>query len=662
MNTTNSADRLRQGHALQMQGKLAEAGALYREVLDKEPRNAPALNLMGTLALQSGQIEPGIDLLRQALAVMPGFAPAHDNLGKGLEQLGQNEDAATSFGRVIALAPNFSEGYANRARVLEKLGRLDAALKDLDKALSLKGDPDLALNRGAVLLQLGRHEEALTAFDKSIAMGLTNPIGRFNRGVALMALNRPEEALAAYDDAIARQPEYADAYCNRGFALEALGRPEDALASHEQALAINPDLQDGYLNRGATLIKLGRVKEAAAAYDAMLSRWPDYAPGYNNRGSAMKTLGALDKALADFRRASSLAPGDANILYNLAWTQQNLGRFDEAMQTYDGALAIDPMHQFLNFSKSTLLLQLGRFAEGWALYQSREHIFIPSGLEVDKRWSSPGQDITGKTVLLFDDQGMGDAIQFSRFLAEVKARGGQPVMMLRAPMLRLMQGLDPAVTLSPLDTVPPHDLHAPLASLPFLLNIADAIPAPIPYLAAEDARIAKWKKKIGTRGFRIGICWQGKTQGRNDPERSFPLAALAPLAALPGVRLISLQKGDGEEQIAELADRKEGGMKVEELSTDFDAGADAFVDTAAVMQSLDLVVTCDTSLAHLAGALGRPVWTALKQVPEWRWQVAGQDTPWYPTMTLFRQPRRGDWESVFMAMADRLKTEIVSRP
>lgn len=653
MNTpTNTADRLRQGHALQMQGKLAEAGALYREVLDKEPRNAPALNLMGTLALQSGQIEPGINLLRQALEIMPGFAPAHDNLGKGLEQLGQYEEAAACYGRVIALAPNFGEGYANRARALEKLGRLDAALKDLDKALSFKGDPELALHRGTILLQLARNEEALTAFDKAIAMGLTHPIGRFNRGVALMALNRPEEALAAYDDAIARQPEYADAYCNRGFALEALGRPEDALASHEQALAINPDLQDGYLNRGGVLIKLGRHKEAVAAYDAMLSRWPDYAPGYNNRGTVLKTMGLPDKALADFRRAASLAPGDVNILYNLGWTQHGLGRFDEAMHTYDSALAIEPMHQLTNFSKSTLLLQTGRFAEGWALYQSREHIFIPTGLEVDKRWSNPAQDIAGKTVLLFDDQGMGDAIQFSRFLAQVKARGANPVVMMRASMLRLMEGL--GVTLSPLETVPEHDLHAPLASLPFLLGVADAVAVATPYLAAEDARIAKWKKKIGTKGYRIGICWQGKTQGRNDPERSFPLAALAPLAALPGVRLISLQKGDGEEQIAELPD----GMTVEELSSDFDAGADAFVDSAAVMQSLDLVISCDTSIAHLAGALGRPVWTALKQVPEWRWQTAGQETPWYSSMTLFRQPRRGDWESVFIAMADRLKTEI----
>ena len=635
-----------------MQGKLSEAGAIYREVLEKEPRNAPALHLLGVLALQAGQLEPGVELIRQSLAILPGFAPAHDNLGKGLMQLGRMEEALTCFGRVIALAPGHAEGYASRSRVLERLGRFEEALKDLDKALSLKGDPELALNRGVMLLQLKRFEEALTAFDKAIAMGLTHPVGRFNRGLALMQLDRHEEALASYDDAIARQPEYADAYVNRGLTLETLGRPEEALASYDQALAINSDLQEGYLNRGALLSRLGRTKEAIAAYDAMLSRWPDDASAYNNRGTAYKSLDALEKALADFDRAIALDSGDANLHDNRGNTLQALGRFDQAMAAYDQALALDPNSQRAAFSKSTLLLLEGRLAEGWPLYQSRARTFTPPGLDAARAWEDPAVNLAGKTVLLYDDQGMGDAIQFARFLATLAERGANPVLMVRGSMRRLMQGLEPAVPLVTLDEAPPaHDLHAPLASMPFLLGIRE-IPAPAPYLKAEPSLVAKWKKKIGTKGYRIGVCWQGKAGGRNDALRSFPLAALAPLAALPGVRLISLQKGEGEEQLAELE------MKVEELSGDFDAGPDAFVDSAAVMEALDLVISCDTSIAHLAGALDRPVWVALKQVPEWRWQLARADSPWYPSMMLFRQPRRGDWESVFMAMADRLKSEI----
>lgn len=653
MNTSssNATERLRQGHALQMQGRMAEAGAIYREILDADPRNAPALHLMGVLALQSGQFEPGLNLIRQALAILPGFAPAHDNLGKGLEQTGRYEDAAASFGRVIALAPGHAEGYGNRGRVLERLGRFEEALKDFDKALSLKGDPEYALNRGAVLLQMERHEEALSAFDKAIAMGLTHPIGRFNRGVVLMALGRPEDALAAYDEAIQRQPDYADAYVNRGITLEALGRKEDALASLEQAIAINPDLQEAYLNRGALLDQLGRRAEAVAAYDALLARWPDDVLAHNNRGSAQKALGALDKALADFDRAVALDPANANYHNNRGNTLMALGRLDEARAACDAALAADPQSLRPAFSKSALLLLQGDFAQGWPLYETRPRSFAVPGLDDARRWNDPAADIAGRTVLLYDEQGIGDAIQFARFANHVRLRGATPVLMLRPSLVALFQGLTPAAAIVALRDAPPaHDLHAGLNSLPFLLGVGDGVAMDAPYLTAESARSATWRTKIGTDGFRVGVAWQGKASGTGDAERSFPLAALAPLAALPGVRLISLQKGEGEEQLGGLPK----GMTVETLGAAFDAGSDALLDTAAAMQALDLVITCDTAIAHLAGALGRPCWVALKQVPEWRWQMGRADSPWYPGMTLFRQPARGDWTGLFAAMTKAL--------
>lgn len=651
MNTPspNTADRLRQGHALQMQGKLTEAANIYREVLDQEPGNAPALHLLGVLVMQSGQVEPGVELIRQALAILPGFAPAHDNLGKGLERLGRSEEALTSFGRVIALAPGHAEGYASRGRVLENLGRYEEALKDFDKALSLKGDPEFSLNRGAALLQLARFEEALGAFDKAIAMGLTHPIGRFNRAIALTALDRREEALAAYDDAIQRQPDYADAYVNRGLLLEGMGRPQDALASFEQAIAINSDLTEAYLNRGVLLSMLGRNKEAVAAYDALLARWPDNSEAYNNRGAAQKALGALDKALADFDRAIALRPGDANLRDNRGNALQAVGRFDDALAIYDAALAADPNSERAAFSKSTLLLLMGRLAEGWPLYEKRPRLFSVPGLADGKAWRDPATDIKDKTVLVYDEQGLGDAIQFARFVVEVTKRGATPVIVVRAPLVALLKGLTPAAeVVAHSDAPPAHDLHASLNSLPFLLNLQDKVGMDAAYLAPDAARVAKWKKVIGEQGLRVGIAWQGKTGGSNDAERSFPLKALAALAKLPGVRLISLQKGEGEAELADLP-------MVETLGADFDAGGDAFLDTAASMQSFDLVITCDTSIAHLAGALARPCWVALKRVPEWRWQLERDDSPWYPATRLFRQTARGDWESVFAAMAAALR-------
>lgn len=654
----NTADRLRQAHALQQQGKLSEAGAIYREVLEHEPRNAPALHLLGVLAIQTGQLEPGVELIRQALAILPGFAPAHDNLGKGLERMGRMDEALAAFGRIIALAPGHAEGYASRARVLEKQARLEEALKDFDKALSLKGDPDLSLNRGAVLLQMGRFEDALVAFDKAIAMGLTHPIGRFNRGIVLTALGRLDDALAAYDDAIARQPDQADAYVNRGLVLEGLGRREDALASLEQAIAINADLAEAYLNRGTLLAQLGRQKEAIAAYDAMLSRWPGNDGAYNNRGTSHRTLGALDKALADFDRAIALNPGDANFRDNRGSTLQALGRFDAAMETFDAALALDPQSERAAFSKAMLLLLQGHLAQGWPLYEKRPRLFAVPGLDATKAWNDPQTSIQDKTVLAYDEQGLGDAIQFARFVAELEKRGAHVVLMVRAPLVALLKSLKPGVAVVAHSDAPPaHDLHAPLNSLPFLLGSGDAVGAQAPYLTPDPARVARWKQTIGDKGFRVGVVWQGKTGGNNDADRSFPLKALAPLAGVPGVRLISLQKGEGEADLAVLP----GNMTVETLGADFDAGADAFLDTAAVMETLDLIVTCDTSIAHLAGALGRPCWVALKQVPEWRWQLGRDDSPWYAGMTLFRQKARGDWESVFTTMADKLKALIATR-
>ncbi len=667
MNTPNfnPADRLRQGHALQMQGRLAEAGDIYREVLAKDPRNAPAMHLLGTLALLSGQLQPGVDLIRQSLAILPGFAPAHDNLGKGLEKMGKLDEALTSFGRVIALAPGHAEGFASRGRVLERLGRYEEALKDFDKALSLKGDPELSLNRGAVLLQMKRFEEALTAFDKAIAMGFTHPIGRFNRGVALTALGRNEDALAAYDELAARHPDFADGHVNRGLVLEKLGRPEEALASFEQAIAINADHQEAYLNRGALLTGLNRHDEAIAAYGALLARWPDDASAYNNRGNAQKSLGALEKALADFDRAVALKPDVASVQINRGNVLQALAHFDEAMIAYDTALALDPGAGWASFSKATLLLLLGRIEEGMALYESRnmrighddgamfpiETVpFRPEGVQPSSAWQERGRDIGGKTVLVYEEQGLGDAIQFARLLPLLTAQGATPVFAVRRSLLRLMQGLVPKVQVVTNDALPPHDMHAPLASLPFLLGMADALSADKPYLTPEPDLVAKWKKKIGDKGLRVGICWQGNARGRGDPFRSFPLADMAALAAVPGVRLISLQKGGGEEQLESLPK----GMAVETLGADFDSGPDAFLDTLAVMETLDLVITCDTSVAHLAGALGRPAWVALQHVPEWRWQMGRDDSPWYPSLRLFRQKRRGDWSGVFAAMADAL--------
>jgi tetratricopeptide (TPR) repeat protein len=647
-------DRLRQGHALQLQGRLSEAADIYRAVLAEDPGNAPALHLLGVLVMQAGQIEPGLELVRQSLAILPDFAPAQENLGKGLEQLGRKEEALGAYDRLVKLAPGHAEGYAHRSRTLESLTRYNEALKDIDKALSLKNDPKLMLNRGAILLQLDRPGDALAAFDKAAAAGLQHPVAFFNRGLALERLGRLDEALASYDEALLRQPDYGDAFVNRGLVLEAMQRPDEALLSYDRALAIDPAASEANANRIALLARIDRREEALAGINQTIAERPDDAMAYNNRGTMLKSMGAMDLALADFDRAIALMPDMAAVHSNRAVTLQALARYDEALAAFEQALALDPASESSQLNKGFLLLLLGRFAEGLPLYEKRWRPAGPSGLDPAQAWKGAGQSVAGKTVLVYAEQGLGDVMQFSRYLIGLAEMGAKVVLAVRDPMARLLRALP--VTLIPEDTRPKAlDFHAPLLSLPLLFaTTLETIPAPVPYLQAEPERVAAWRQRLGEHGFRIGVSWQGKTKGVNDPYRSFPLAALAPLAALPGVRLISLQKGEGSEQLAMLP----AGMAVERLGEAFDAGFDAFIDSAAVMEACDLIVTCDTSIAHLAGALGRPTWTALRDVPDWRWLLERQDSPWYPTMTLYRQPRFEDWDSVFAAMARDLETRL----
>ncbi|MGE0573584.1 tetratricopeptide repeat protein, partial [Reyranella sp.] len=350
--------------------------------------------------------------------------------------------------------------------------------------------------------------------------------------------------------------------------------------------------------------------------------------------------------------AVALAPGDADAHANRGATLLGLKRFDEALACYDRSLALRPGEGEAAWNKAQLLLLRGDLVQGLPLYEERRRKpeFPSVGDAAVPSWR-PDMALAGRTVLVHWEQGMGDTIQFCRYLRPLAAQAGRVLFAPHRPLAALMHGLGPGLSIvDPDDPALSYDLRLPLLSLPLAFaTTLDTIPGDVPYLGAEPERVERWRRRLGEGGLRIGICWQGNPS-LVDRGRSFPLAALAGLARRPGTRLISLQKGHGVEQFAALPD----GMTVETLGGDFDAGPDAFLDSAAVLQSLDLVITSDTAMAHLAGALARPVWVALKQVPDWRWFLDRPTSPWYPTMTLFRQKQRGDWAGVFDEMAGRL--------
>ncbi len=462
-----------------------------------------------------------------------------------------------------------------------------------------------------------------------------------------------DEALDLISRALALQPGAADAWFNRGRILKSAGRLAEALTCYDKALTARPDYAaarraraETYNRHGMALQQDARYDEAIAAYDAALADVPDYSDAINNRAVTLWTMGRFEESLAGFDRALALRPDYVEAHYNRGNALRDMLRLDEAVASFDRAIALDPAFAPAHRNKGFVALMQGDFAAGFQLYEWRKRLAAPvEARDYPQPLWTGSENIAGKTVFVYIEQGLGDTIQFWRFLAPLKTRGARVIVSVQDGMRGLMERATPTVELIGFRSAPAEfDYHIALMSLPLALGLErDAIPAALPYLRAEPGRVARWRGLIGESGFKIGISWQGARGGVTS--RAMPLAYFGGLSRLAGVRLISLQKGFGSE-------RSLPGVEVP--GPDFDSGPQAFLDSAAVMQSLDLVITLDSALAHLAGALDRPVWVALKQVPDWRWFLGQGDSPWYPRMRLFRQTREGDWASVFAEMEAEL--------
>lgn len=603
--------------------ELYRAGALepsqrhLETVLAREPSHFDALHLAGLVAARLQRYERAVALIRRALDVNPSVAPAHRHLGNALRDLGRLEEALTSYSRALELRRGFKEAHVNRAQVL---------------------------------LRLGRSAEALSDLDQSLALGADDAEVHTYRASALLALGRGEEAAASCETALRRQPDCVDAHVNRAAALYLRGAYAEALASCDRALALRPDHADAHAHRGAALLALWRLEEALASLERGLALQPHSAFAHNLRALCLLGRQSPVEALASAERAIELRPdsADAHNTRGLALTDAKC--FDEALASFDRALALDATLEEPRFNQGVVHLIQGDFERGWALYDRRP-VRKPLYLASAQRWDGR-EEIRGRTVFTYAEQGLGDTIQFCRYAKLLSEQGARVVLAVQESLCTLLRSLDPRIeVIGAADPVPAHDVHCPLLSLPRAFGTTvERIPAAIPYLAADPERVAYWSRRLVGGERLIGIRWQGST-GRADAGRSFALSNFEPIAGLPHVRLVSLQKGAGAEQLERAPCRG----RVLDLGPDFEPGGrDAFLDVAAVMQCLDLVITSDTSIAHLAGALGRPTWLALKCVPDFRWMLERADSPWYPTMRLFRQPRPGDWANVFSRMRAEL--------
>lgn len=567
-------------------------------------------------------------------------------------QQGKLDLAASRCNLVLKTDPQHFDALHFLAVLRALQGRPSKALELIDAALEIVPSSASAWsNRGLILARLGCSEEALSSYDKAIAIEPNLGDALENRGRLLFRLSRLEEAVADYDRVIATRPRSLDALCDRGDALGRLGRPAEALASYDRALAIKSECVEALCNRGNVLVDLRRYEDALASFDKVIALALGNVEAWRNRGSVLLDLRDPEEALASFDRAIALAGDDAEAFDHRGTALVELNRLPQALASYDRAIALDQGSAAdAMFHRGMTSLLMGDFAAGWTGFERR---FERRNAE-RRKFDAPvphwrGEALNGKRLIVYEEQGLGDIIQFARYLPLLAAQGAEVSFQLRPALHRLLRSLGPDIRLigAPLENEA-FDYQCALMSLPHVTGTRlDSIPADGPYLRAEESLSELWRRRFAGPGLFVGIAWQGNPQSRIDIGRSIPLQRFAPLAEVPGVRLISLQKTHGLDQLAHLP----AGMAVETLGPSFDGGPDAFIDTAAAMMGLDLIVTSDTSIAHLAGALGRPVWLALKLVPDWRWLLERADSPWYPSMTLYRQRVRNDWNEVFARMA-----------
>jgi Tfp pilus assembly protein PilF len=461
-------------------------------------------------------------------------------------------------------------------------------------------------NRGVDLQSRGRYEEAITSYDRAIELQSDLFSAHLNRANALQIMKRYGEALAGYERALDLRSDSAVAFSNRGSVFQALQRYLEALTSYDQAIALKPDFAEAHHNRGTILLKLKRFEESLASSDRAIALKPDHAHAYLNRGNALGCLKRFGEAIASYERAGAVRPDYGDARYNEA-----VGR-----------------------------LLLGEFDRGWKLYEWR---WQSSELGHTKRniahplWLG-GTEIAGKTILLHAEQGLGDTIQFCRYVPIVAKRGARVVLWVPNTLHELMSSLSPQV----ISTAPPSfDVHCPLLSLPLAFGTRpETIPAATPYLHAPAKLISDWAERLkSARWPRIGLAWSGRPTHPNDHNRSIPLRALSPLFEMDA-SFVSLQKDIRSSD----ADVLQGST----VLLHFGDELKDFADTAALVSNLDLVISVDTSVAHLAGALGKPVWVLLPNLPDWRWLLDRADSPWYPTARLFRQDDAGLWDEVIV--------------
>jgi tetratricopeptide (TPR) repeat protein len=650
------------GYVLQDLGRRKEAIASFERAIQLESDLVDAHIGLGTLHAELGDVEAACASFDKAAAIDPRVVEAVLNKGILFETHGQLDEAVETFDAALRIAPGHPVILQHKAASLRRKGELTEALRVCDAALAMRRDGAASMpapamfEKGLILTQSNRHADAIVAFEGAAAMRHAIDACHYNIGNCLKRMGRLGDARVAYLSAIAIRADHVEAFNDLGDVLRGLHRPFDALAAFEKAISIKPNYTDALINRAEVLFDLDRQAEAFAAYDHIVTHWPDSAGVFNSLGIASHALGRYDEALAQYGKALSIDPKHVNAWYNAGIALRVLGRYDAALIHFARAVAVKPDFADAHYNAAMCKLEAGDFAAGWPLYEWR--LQATQRAPRQRKFAQPlwlgDRDIAGKTILLWTDEGAGDMMQMARYAPLLSAQGARVVLEAWAPLARLLErmtGISEVVAYG--ENLPEFDLHCPIMSLPLAFKTTlDTIPADIPYLRADDARVVAWRERLAALpGRKVGLTWAGNPHYPLDKHRSIALSQLAPLGSVRDVTFVSLQKSAAAQQAAT--------QPVWELPTDlilcdWTAELIDFDDTAALIAALDLVISVDTATVHLAGALGKPVWMLNRYDTCWRWLRDRDDSPWYPSLRLFRQLQPGDWAGV----VERVRTEL----
>ncbi|MBF0309192.1 MAG: tetratricopeptide repeat protein [Magnetococcales bacterium] len=582
---------------LQESGRREEAEDLYRRLLSHSPQRVEALNNLANLVRDSGRLDESLRLLEMALTLRPELAPLHNNLGIGHYLMGRREQALRCFEEALQRQSAYPEAWRNR---------------------------------GQVLLELGRLDEALAAFEAALAVHGAFAEAHLGRGEALWGLKRWEEGIQSMQRAVALHPSWGLAWDRLGQTLGEAGRLDESLLAHKRAVSLEPGNGSFRNNLGRSLLEARRIEEAMEAFGAAETLGADLATCVANRGSALLLLNRPEEALQAFEQALTLGTGEVSLWNNPGTALQAMGRVEEALSAFDRALDRHRSPETL-FNRSLLLLLSGRYREAWPGFELRHETHRMRRFRRD--FSCPlwqGEPPAGRRLLLHAEQGLGDTLQMLRFLPRLLETGAQLVLEVQPPLKPLLLHLSDRLTLLQKgDPLPECDLHLPLMSLLSVLQVdLDTIPGREGYLPLSGEAAISGVRPV------VGLVWQGNPDHLNDHNRSIPLPLMRELLSLEGVRFLLLAHGAAarEPELHAMA-----GERVESRD---------MAETARILQGLDLVITVDTAIAHLAGAMGRPAWVLLPWMPDWRWGRVGEVSPWYASLRLWRQRGPGDWPEV----------------